>query len=130
MTETKLSDLIGLSEMAEILGVTKNEANALRQRPGFPTPKLKFKMGPAWDLREVQAYVGLSNAPQKASVLCAWCKGNSFNEAEKEGWATTHGMITCADCSGISKVDIVVDEHDHFANGLSLKVTKYDGLGF
>jgi predicted DNA-binding transcriptional regulator AlpA len=58
MTETKLSDLIGLSELAELLGVTKGEANAMRQRHGFPAPVVKLRMGPAWDKREVLEWHG------------------------------------------------------------------------
>lgn len=89
MTETKVSDLIGLSELAELLNLTKGEANAYRQRPGFPSPKCKFKMGPAWDQNEVLAYAGEANRVTvtdesgnltvvKAPTTCPTCKDGSF----------------------------------------------------
>jgi hypothetical protein len=59
---TTIEDLIGLTEMANLLNLTKNQANALRQKPGFPTPKIKLAMGPAWDKREVLAYAGEAGA--------------------------------------------------------------------
>ena len=59
---TDINSLVGLSELAELLDLTKNQANAMRQRPGFPTPKVKFAMGPAWDKNEVLSYVGKEGA--------------------------------------------------------------------
>jgi hypothetical protein len=59
---TTIEDLIGLTEMANLLNLTKNQANAMRQKPGFPTPKIKFAMGPAWDRREVLEYAGKEGA--------------------------------------------------------------------
>lgn len=57
MTETKIADLIGLTELAEVLGVSKNEANALRQRHGFPAPVHKLRMGPMWDKEQILEWI-------------------------------------------------------------------------
>jgi hypothetical protein len=80
MTETKPSDLIGLSELAELLGVTKGEANAMRQRHGFPHPVIKLRMGPAWDRNQVLEYHQSSIFPTSEHgftrvVPCVDCGG-------------------------------------------------------
>lgn len=83
MTETKIADLIGLTELAEVLGVSKNEANALRQRHGFPAPVHKLRMGPMWDKQQITDWITDDFRPGGRHVLnqemkCIHCGGPVF----------------------------------------------------
>lgn len=80
---TEIYRLVGLAELADELHVTKAEANAIRLRVGFPSPKKKFKMGPVWDLAEVLAWRG-GNLPGLVS--------------DPEGILTLRVSLTCAGC--------------------------------
>jgi hypothetical protein len=40
--------LAGLSEVAELLGVTKRTATRYTQRPDFPEPVARLRAGPVW----------------------------------------------------------------------------------
>lgn len=40
--------IVGVSEIAEILGVTRQRASALQTRPGFPEPLQVLASGPVW----------------------------------------------------------------------------------
>jgi hypothetical protein len=53
MTETKLADLIGLTEIAEMYSVTKNVASGWTRKDTFPPPAVQLRMGPAWDRKKV-----------------------------------------------------------------------------
>lgn len=87
MTETKLADLIGLTELAEVLGVSKNEANAARQRHDFPAPVIKLRMGPAWDKKQVLNWVTshLEDHTTNRFVSCAHCGGATMFVGEAWG---------------------------------------------
>jgi len=53
MTDTKIADLIGLSEIAELYGVDTNTANGWRRRKDFPKPVHQLRMGPMWDKEQI-----------------------------------------------------------------------------
>jgi hypothetical protein len=57
-------DLVGIAELAELVGVTRQRASALARRPGFPEPLAELASGPVWDLRMVERFVrGWSRKP-------------------------------------------------------------------
>lgn len=121
---TSITDLVGLTEIAERCNVNKNVASGWTRKHTFPEIKLKLAMGPMWDWNEVQQHLYGSPQAQRNDILCAHCGGNAFLEAEKHGYTKTENRLTCADCARVSWFDIVVSEKDHFCNGLSLIVTK------
>ena len=109
---TTIEDLIGLTEMANLLNLTKNEANAIRQRPGFPTPKLKFAMGPAWDKLEVLAYVNPKfKHRQEVPLVCTHCgrEGAHMGRNAVTGGGTgalASFDLICVHCGGETSVEI------------------------
>jgi hypothetical protein len=46
------SKLVGVAEMALMLGVTRQRVQQLTQRPDFPEPRHRFIMGNAWLLTD------------------------------------------------------------------------------
>jgi hypothetical protein len=50
-------DLVGIAELAELVGVTRQRASALARHPGFPQPLAELAAGPVWDLRMVERFV-------------------------------------------------------------------------
>lgn len=49
-------DLGGVSEVAELLGVTRQRVASLRVRPGFPEPLAELAAGPIFDLESVRRW--------------------------------------------------------------------------
>lgn len=50
-------DLVGITELAELVGVTRQRASTLARHPGFPEPLAELAAGPVWDLRMVERFV-------------------------------------------------------------------------
>lgn len=50
------SDIGGVSEVAELLGVTRQRVASLRARPGFPDPVVELSAGPIFDLDQVRRW--------------------------------------------------------------------------
>jgi len=48
----------GVTEVAELLGVSRQRVAKLRERPDFPDPLGELAQGPVWDLDAVQAWQG------------------------------------------------------------------------
>lgn len=46
----------GLSEIGELLGVTRQRAFTLAKRADFPTPIATSRAGRAWNLNEIEAW--------------------------------------------------------------------------
>ena len=53
--------LVGVSELAEMLGVTRQRVNVLRRSTGFPEPTAELKAGPVWTESRLARYVGSWN---------------------------------------------------------------------
>jgi predicted DNA-binding transcriptional regulator AlpA len=49
-------DVMGVSEIAERLGVTKKRADQLVREKGFPDGR-RLKMGTAWSTEDVEAWI-------------------------------------------------------------------------
>lgn len=52
-----LPEMVGVSEVAELLGVTRQRASALARSPSFPHPIVELKSGPIWDRGAVDRFV-------------------------------------------------------------------------
>lgn len=57
LDEPNTPDLVGVAELAELCGVTRQRASVLARRRGFPEPLAELASGPVWDLRMVQRFV-------------------------------------------------------------------------
>jgi hypothetical protein len=51
-----LPELVGASEVAGMLGVSRQRVHQLREHPSFPAPLVEVAMGPLWDARAVLAF--------------------------------------------------------------------------
>ena len=49
--------LVGIKEVADMLGVSRTRADQLSRRPGFPEPKVKHARVRLWDDKDVQAWM-------------------------------------------------------------------------
>lgn len=50
-------DIIGTSEVASVLGVSKQRIHALRKDHRFPTPFKTLASTPLWDKREIDSFL-------------------------------------------------------------------------
>lgn len=49
--------LVGTTEVADLLGVSRQRAHALaREHPGFPVPLVRLSSGPIWDRHAVERF--------------------------------------------------------------------------
>lgn len=53
-----MATLGGVSEVAEVLGLSRQRVAQLRERPDFPDPVVDLASGPVWDLGEVRSWLG------------------------------------------------------------------------
>ncbi len=49
-------ELVGMNEIAERLGASRQWVTALSARPGFPQPLVARPTGRLWDWREIEAW--------------------------------------------------------------------------
>jgi len=49
--------VVGLAEVAELLGVSKRTASRYTLRPEFPAPAVELAMGPIWHRADVEAWM-------------------------------------------------------------------------
>ena len=62
------SALVGVAEIAELLGVTKQAASNWRERHAdFPSPTASLRSGPVWELRDIVAWAEKNGMAVKAS---------------------------------------------------------------
>jgi hypothetical protein len=66
LTETELErelaqpafpELVGVGEIAELLGVTRQRASEVQTRAGFPAPVARLKSGPVWTRASITRFV-------------------------------------------------------------------------
>ena len=53
----KPDDILGTSEVAKVLGVSKQRIHALRKNERFPKPFHSLASTPLWDKREINAFI-------------------------------------------------------------------------
>jgi hypothetical protein len=49
--------VVGLAEIAVLLGVSKRTATRYTTRPDFPVPAVRLAMGPIWWSDDVEAWI-------------------------------------------------------------------------
>lgn len=50
-------ELVGVTEIAALLGVTRQRASEVQNRAGFPSPVARLKSGPVWTLASISRFV-------------------------------------------------------------------------
>lgn len=55
--EDRAPELVGVSEVGEILGVSRQRISALRTSEFFPKPAAELKSGPVWFLSDLQRFI-------------------------------------------------------------------------
>lgn len=56
-TDLQPNHLLGTSEVAKVLGVSKQQIHALRKKDTFPKPLTILASTPIWDKREIEAFL-------------------------------------------------------------------------
>ena len=57
LDQLKPEDLLGTSEVAKVLGVSKQRIHALRKKTSFPKPIVTLAATPIWKLDDVKAFL-------------------------------------------------------------------------
>jgi predicted DNA-binding transcriptional regulator AlpA len=78
---TQIADLVGLTEIAETYGVTKNVASGWTRKHHFPQPVHTLRMGPMWDRTQVEAWINSRKDPHgvRYQIPCAHCGGPTMH---------------------------------------------------
>jgi len=63
-------ELVGLSEIAEILHVSRQRVFQLRERPDFPKPVAELRLGPVWSLPMLDRFI--SEWPRRVGRPAVW----------------------------------------------------------
>lgn len=101
MTDTKIADLVGLSEIAEMYGVDTNTANGWRRRKDFPKPVHQLRMGPMWDRAELLAWrKPVPDYPIRQTIPCFHCGGPTsyYDNCVDQGTKVQIQLNCYADC--------------------------------
>jgi hypothetical protein len=73
LKRSRLPELVGVSEVADILGVTRQRASALAKSPDFPDPVATLASGPVWTrpslTRFIDEWPRREGRPPKLSTL-------------------------------------------------------------
>lgn len=51
-----MSELVGIAEIGELLGVSRQRVTQLAKRDDFPAPIARLRMGPVWTLKAVRGW--------------------------------------------------------------------------
>ena len=77
MTNPQKPTLLGMTEMAELYGVSRQTATGWRRQTNFPKPIADLAMGPVWDLEDLKAWREPPHVrPSEGRLVdlhCAWC---------------------------------------------------------
>lgn len=100
-------ELLGLAEIADLYGVSKNSANAWTRRHDFPQPITKLAMGPVWNRdqvvawrRPVDQYEAKVTSPSGQVVAtyydrarCQTCEVNNTEPVQGTLWTDDEGQL-------------------------------------
>lgn len=104
-------NLIGLAELAELYGVSKNTANTWARRHDWPKPVANLRMGPVWDRDEVVAHRPLeANHRRATEINCAHC-GGGLSQPLSSGLTFTSKCIETA-CGRVTRISIWAGDLD------------------
>jgi len=55
--------LVGIKEVAQMLGVSRTRADQLSRRPNFPEPKIRHARVRLWEKADVRAWINANRRP-------------------------------------------------------------------
>jgi predicted DNA-binding transcriptional regulator AlpA len=55
--------LVGIKEVAQMLGVSRTRADQLSRRPNFPEPKVRHARVRLWEKTDVRAWINANRRP-------------------------------------------------------------------
>ena len=91
----------GVTEISELLGVSRQRLSRLRERPDFPDPIGELAVGPIWDLDAIEAWKGSgsrqSSAGRPSASAAARTLGGRFVLEEKIGSGGFADVFRAAD---------------------------------
>ena len=91
----------GVTEISELLGVSRQRLSRLRERPDFPDPIGELAVGPIWDMDAVEAWKGSgsrqSSAGRPSASAAARTLGGRFVLEEKIGSGGFADVFRAAD---------------------------------
>ncbi len=101
--------LVGATEAAEVLGVTRQRIHQLASQPEFPKPEVELTAGKVWRREDVERWMKehRDEAPGPKALSCSFC-GKHLSEVLKlvAGPAPIEICNECIDLAG----EIVLDE--------------------
>ncbi len=62
------ADLMGTSEVAALLGISRQRVLKIAQQPGFPAPVAVLKMGNVWRGQDIRAWAAQRARPPRACL--------------------------------------------------------------
>jgi hypothetical protein len=66
-------ELVGITELAQLAGVSRQRASILARRQGFPDPLASLAAGPVWDLHAVRRFLeGWTRQVGRPAKAAAW----------------------------------------------------------
>jgi len=72
LARSTFPELVGVSEIAKILGVSRQRVSALQSREGFPEPIVRLRSGPVWTRPSLNFFVDdwdrTAGRPKKAEA--------------------------------------------------------------
>jgi len=112
MTETKVADLIGLGEIADLYGISKNVASGWTRKHDFPRPAKTFRMGPVWDQNDVLAWKPVVPV-REYRPTCIHCGFDGWQDLNFTGELGPEVRITlrCGRCDHTTEIDYVRVDH-------------------
>lgn len=57
LAQPAFPELVGVGEIAELLGVTRQRASEVQTRAGFPVPLARLKSGPVWTRASISTFL-------------------------------------------------------------------------
>ena len=57
------ADLMGTSEVAAYLGISRQRVLVIARQPGFPKPLVVLKMGNVWRGKDIRTWAAARNVP-------------------------------------------------------------------
>ena len=83
MTNPQKPTLLGMTEMAELYGVSRQTATGWRRQTNFPKPIAELAMGPVWDLEDLKAWrtppFARPGDHRLVVLACAWCSSENLD---------------------------------------------------
>lgn len=95
--------LIGLAELAELYGVSKNTASTWSRQRDWPAPVATLKMGPIWDQDEVEAHKTPAKK-QRFDLRCGQCYSDAITPLGVN--LDSSFTVECINCGGRSTFEI------------------------